>query len=71
MISVDAKKKENIGEFRNGGREWQPKGSPEPVNVHDFIDKELGKVTPYGSTTLQPMPGGSRWAPTTTPPRSP
>ena len=48
VISVDAKKKENIGEFRNGGREWQPKGSPEPVNVHDFIDKELGKVTPYG-----------------------
>jgi len=48
VISVDAKKKENVGEFRNGGREWQPKGSPEPVNVHDFIDKELGKVTPYG-----------------------
>ena len=71
VISVDAKKKENIGEFRNGGREWQPKGSPEPVNVHDFIDKELGKVTRTGSTTLQPMPGGSRWAPTTTPPRSP
>ena len=47
VISVDAKKKENIGEFRNGGREWQPKGSPEPVNVHDFIDKELGKVTRY------------------------
>src|SRR6266568_7783277 len=37
-----------VGEFRNGGREWQPKGSPEPVNVHDFKDKELGKVTPYG-----------------------
>ena len=48
VISVDAKKKENVGEFRNGGREWQPKGSPEPVNVHDFKDKELGKVTPYG-----------------------
>ena len=48
VISVDAKKKENVGEFRNGGREWQPKGSPEPVNVHDFIDKDLGKVTPYG-----------------------
>ena len=40
VISVDAKKKkENVGEFRNGGREWQPKGSPEQVNVHDFIDK--------------------------------
>ena len=48
MISVDAKKKENAGSFKNGGREWRPKGSPEPVNVHDFIDKELGKVTPYG-----------------------
>ncbi len=48
VISVDAKKKENVGGFRNGGREWQPKGSPEPVNVHDFKDKELGKVTPYG-----------------------
>ena len=48
VISVDAKKKENAGSFKNGGREWRPKGSPEPVNVHDFIDKELGKVTPYG-----------------------
>ena len=48
VISVDAKKKENVGNFRNGGREWRPKGSPEPVNVHDFKDKELGKVTPYG-----------------------
>jgi len=48
VISVDAKKKENVGSFGNGGREWRPKGSPEPVNVHDFIDTELGKVTPYG-----------------------
>ena len=48
VISVDAKKKENVGGYKNGGREWQPKGSPEQVNVHDFIDKELGKVTPYG-----------------------
>ena len=48
VISVDAKKKENVGNFKNGGREWRPKGSPEPVNVHDFKDKELGKVTPYG-----------------------
>ena len=48
VISVDAKKKENVGSFKNGGREWRPKGSPEPVNVHDFKDKELGKVTPYG-----------------------
>ena len=48
VISVDAKKKENVGNFKNGGREWRPKGSPEPVNVHDFKDEELGKVTPYG-----------------------
>ena len=48
VISVDAKKKENVGPFKKGGAEWQPKGVPEPVNVHDFIDKELGKVTPYG-----------------------
>ena len=56
MISVDAKKKENVGNFRNGGREWRPKGSPEPVNVHDFQDKELGKVTPYG---VYDVAGGS------------
>jgi Rhodopirellula transposase DDE domain len=48
VISVDAKKKENVGPFRNGGAEWRPRGEPEKVNVHDFIDKELGKVTPYG-----------------------
>jgi len=49
VISVDAKKKENVGNFRNGGREWRPKGDPEPVNVHDFMDKDLGKVTPCGA----------------------
>jgi len=48
VISVDAKKKQNVGSFKNGGREWRPEGSPEPVNVYDFIDKQLGKVTPYG-----------------------
>ncbi len=48
VISVDAKKKQNVGNFRNGGREWRPGGSPEPVNVYDFIDKDKGKVTPYG-----------------------
>ena len=46
VISVDAKKKENVGDFKNGGREWQPKGKPEPVRSHDFQDKELGKVVP-------------------------
>jgi hypothetical protein len=48
VISVDAKKKELIGRFKNGGREWQKKGCPEEVNVYDFVDKELGKVVPYG-----------------------
>ena len=48
VISVDTKKKELIGEFKNGGREWHPKGAPRPVNVHDFKDPVLGKVNPYG-----------------------
>jgi transposase len=48
VISVDTKKKELVGEFTNGGREYQPQGSPERVNVHDFMDKELGKAIPYG-----------------------
>jgi len=48
VISVDAKKKELVGEFKNGGREYQPTGHPEQVNVHDFPDKELGKAIPYG-----------------------
>ena len=48
VISVDTKKKELVGEFTNGGREYQPKGQPVPTNVHDFMDKELGKAIPYG-----------------------
>ena len=48
VISVDTKKKELIGEFKNNGREWRPKGEPDEVLVHDFMDKELGKVIPYG-----------------------
>jgi hypothetical protein len=48
VVSIDAKKKELIGTFHNKGREWQPSGKPEEANTHDFIDKELGKVTPYG-----------------------
>jgi hypothetical protein len=47
-ISVDAKKKELVGEFKNDGREYRPKGTPEEVNVYDFIDKDLGRATPYG-----------------------
>jgi len=48
VISVDTKKKELVGDFKNAGREWQPKGMPEQVRVHDFIDPALGKVAPYG-----------------------
>jgi transposase len=48
VISVDTKKKELVGNFKTPGREWQPKGSPEKVNVHDFADPQLGKVIPYG-----------------------
>ena len=48
VVSVDTKKKELVGEYRNGGREWRPKGQPERVKVHDFVDKELGKAIPYG-----------------------
>jgi len=47
-ISVDTKKKELVGDFKNGGREWQRKGEPEKVRTHDFVDKKLGKVNPYG-----------------------
>jgi hypothetical protein len=48
VVSVDTKKKELVGQFRNGGQEWQPKGRPEKVQVHDFPDKDLGKAIPYG-----------------------
>src|SRR5829696_3717931 len=48
VVSVDAKKKELVGQFANGGAEWQPAGEPERVNVHDFPDSTLGKAIPYG-----------------------
>ncbi len=48
VVSVDTKKKENIGNYANKGREWQPKGHPVAVNTHDFPNKELGKGIPYG-----------------------
>jgi hypothetical protein len=48
VISVDTKKKELVGDFRNGGREWHPQGQPEAVRVHDFLIKELGRAVPYG-----------------------
>ena len=53
MISVDTKKKELVGPFKNGGRAWQPRGQPEPVRVHDFVDPELGKAIPYGVYEVQ------------------
>jgi hypothetical protein len=48
VVSVDTKKKELIGDFKNAGQEWQPQGQPEQVRVHDFKDPALGKVIPYG-----------------------
>jgi hypothetical protein len=48
VISVDTKKKELVGEFKNSGREWRPKGHPEKVRVHDFVIPELGRASPYG-----------------------
>ncbi|HEY6276326.1 MAG TPA: ISAzo13 family transposase [Streptosporangiaceae bacterium] len=48
VISVDTKKKENLGEFKNGGREWRPKGEPAAVRTHDFPDQRQGKAIPYG-----------------------
>jgi transposase len=48
VVSVDTKKKELVGDFKNGGREWQPKGQPEQVRIHDFVLPDLGKVSPYG-----------------------
>ena len=48
VISVDTKKKELVGQFKNAGQEWTPQGRPEQVNVHDFMDTQLGKAIPYG-----------------------
>ena len=48
VISVDTKKKELVGNYRNAGSEWRPKGDPRHVKVHDFVDKQIGKVAPYG-----------------------
>jgi hypothetical protein len=58
VISVDTKKKELVGRFKNGGREWRPQGQPEQVNVHDFMDKQLGKAIPYG---VYDVAGNAGW----------
>ena len=71
VISVDTKKKELVGEYKNGGREWRPSGQPERVNVHDFPGQQLGKAIPYGVYDLAAEHRlGVASAPTTTPPRS-
>ena len=57
VISVDTKKKELIGDYKNGGRELQPRGKPERVRVHDFIDPEKGRVNPYGVYDLKQNEG--------------
>ena len=57
-ISVDTKKKELVGDFKNGGREWRSKGQPERVRVHDFIIPELGRASPYGVYDIAAMPDG-------------
>jgi len=48
VISIDTKKKEHVGDYKNAGSDYRPKGRPDQVNVHDFVDKNLGKVVPYG-----------------------
>ena len=48
VVSVETKKQELVGDFKNGGQEWRPQGQPERVRVYDFVDEELGKAIPYG-----------------------
>lgn len=48
VISVDTKKNELVGDFKNAGREWRPQGEPDEVRVHDFLIKQLGRAVPYG-----------------------
>lgn len=57
-ISVDTKKKELVGDFKNAGREWRPKGEPEEVRVHDFVIPELGRAVPYG---IYDIAGNAGW----------
>src|SRR5918998_3337833 len=57
VISVDTKKKELVGNYKNGGREWRPQGEPEGGRVHDFLDKEMGKAIPYGVYDLSKNTG--------------
>ena len=61
VVSVDTKKKELVGNFKNAGREWRPKDSPENVNVHDFIDPKLKRAVPYGVYDIRNNTAGSVW----------
>lgn len=58
VISVDTKKKELVGQYKNGGKELRPKGKPEQVKVYDFVDKNLGRANPYG---VYDMANNSGW----------
>ena len=60
MISVDTKKKELVGAYKNAGQEWLPSGEPVKVKVHDFIDKELGRANPYGVYDTSASRSGSK-----------
>ena len=60
VISIDTKKKELVGSYKNAGSDYRPEGRPEQVNVHDFVDKALGKVAPYG-VYYQPPLTHSSW----------
>ena len=60
MVSVDAKQKELVGDFKNGGRERQPRGAPERVRVYDFVDKARGKASPSGVDAVTANTGGVR-----------
>jgi len=66
VISVDTKKKELVGAFKNGGREWQPKDQPEEVKVHDFLDPALARRSRTAYTTSARTKDGSAWASITT-----
>ncbi|WP_251485716.1 ISAzo13 family transposase, partial [Actinacidiphila cocklensis] len=57
VISVDAKKKELVGDFKNSGRQWRPAGDPVQVGVHDFADPQLGKAVPYGIYDIEANTG--------------
>lgn len=61
VISVDTKKKELIGEYKNGGQEYHPKRQPIEVNVYDFIDKQKANRPRMGSTTCRKIMAGSVW----------